>query len=74
MRWQGRLERRELGTGVWVLQTAGRELQLLGDLPASAAGGWIEVEGDLAPVYGFGMVGEVVDMRSWRRVSAPESS
>lgn len=66
------MERRDLGTGVWVLRSAGQEVQLLGDLPLSLDGAWIEVEGEQAPVYGFGMVGAVVDVRSWRRASEAE--
>jgi hypothetical protein len=42
---QGTVRRVDLGTGGWVLETGGRRLLLVGDVPAGLDGKKVEVQG-----------------------------
>ena len=58
MKWTGRLEFRDLGPGVWVLNTDdGKELTLHGDIARTLDGAKVEVRGRHAGGFGFAMTG-----------------
>lgn len=56
--FEGTLKHEDLGTGVWVLETAeGERLTLMGDVPAKLEGQQVSVQGKEVEAMGFGMVG-----------------
>lgn len=65
---RGRLTRRDVEGGTWVLHTAGGDLVLLGDVPRALDGAEVEVEGDDAPSFGFAMAGPQFDVRRIRAI------
>jgi hypothetical protein len=58
MMWRGRLERRDLGTGAWVLHTADGTVALYGDVPGELDGKSVEVTGKTFEGMGIGMTGD----------------
>lgn len=57
-KFQGTLQREDLGPGVFVLRTDdGQTLMLDGDVPAALVGQRVVVEGAKAKGFGFGMMG-----------------
>jgi hypothetical protein len=59
MAWEGRLQRDDLGPGVWILVTDGGErIALAGDIPEELAGCRVAVEGRRSAGLGFGMTGD----------------
>ena len=58
--WRGRLERRDLGTGVWVLHTDDGTLSLVGVIPPALEGQRIEVMGHEVEGMGIGMLGGAI--------------
>ena len=72
MRWSGKLERRDLEGGVWVLHTPRGELTLYGDVPHHLAGHHVEVEGQLSSDggdegFGIAMTGPAITVRNVRK-------
>jgi hypothetical protein len=65
-RWRGRLERRDLEGGTWVLVSRGEEWTLYGDIP-DLRGAEVEVEGDEGG-FGIGMAGPSIEVRRVRRL------
>lgn len=65
-RWRGRLERRDLEGGTWVLVTANGTWTLYGDI-SLPAGSEVEVEGEEGG-FGIGMAGPSIEVRRIRRV------
>ncbi|MDP2306435.1 MAG: hypothetical protein Q8P18_10455 [Pseudomonadota bacterium] len=63
----GRLERRDLEGGVWILHTHKGEVTLYGDVPHTLAGHHVEVEGDTDEGFGFAMTGPAVTVRTVRK-------
>ena len=63
----GRLERRDLDGGVWVLVARDATYTLHGDVPRALAGAVVEVEGDAEEAFGIGMAGPALHVRSVRR-------
>jgi len=67
MTWTGRLERRDIGTGAWVLVTdQGEQLQLVGPVPPELRGRAVVVEGATADALGAAMVGPIVQVKRVR--------
>lgn len=66
-RLTGRLERRDLGTGVWILHTPSGEVALYGDVPHALAGQQVEVEGESNEGFGIAMTGPAVTVWSVRK-------
>ncbi len=60
MTWRGRLERRDLGTGVWVLHTTDGTVALYGDVPGELDGKAVEVTGQAVDGMGIGMTGDAM--------------
>ncbi len=61
MTLEGKLERRDLGTGVWVVATDdGRRFMLDGSVPEGLVGKRVRVDGDEVESMGLGMVGDAV--------------
>jgi hypothetical protein len=59
MTWQGMLRWENLGTGGWVLESDGRKVQLVGDVPAALNGKRVVVQGrTLEGGMGFLMAGD----------------
>lgn len=67
-RWSGRLERRDLEGGVWVLRTPAGELSLYGDVPRHLDGQQVEVEGVAEEAFGFAMAGPAIAVKAVRKV------
>ena len=69
MRWSGRLERRDLEGGVWVLHTPRGEFSLYGDVPRHLDGHQVEVEGSSEEGGGFGiaMTGPAITVKTVRK-------
>lgn len=67
-RWTGRLERRDLEGGVWVLHTNDGEYTLYGEVPRELAGGHVEVEGQAEESFGIAMTGPSITVRRVRKV------
>ena len=64
---KGKLVQDDLGTGVWVLEADdGRRFQLQGDVPDKLAGKRVEVDGQESGLFGFGMVGPTLKVKSIR--------
>lgn len=57
MIWKGRLERRDLEGGIWVLHTPDGEVTLRGHVPKDLAGAEVVVEGERDDGFGFDMTG-----------------
>lgn len=69
MNWRGRLERKDLGTGVWVLHTDTGTVALYGDVPRDLDGKQVEVAGKTVDGMGIGMTGDtMVQVRSVKAV------
>ena len=71
-RWIGRLERRDLEGGIWVLHAPGVAWTLHGDIPPDLADARVEVEGEgeveaEADGFGFAMTGPSLRVRRIRR-------
>lgn len=67
MTWTGRLERRDIGMGAWVLITAsGEQLQLVGEVPPELQGRAVVVDGETAHAAGIAMVGPIVHVKRVR--------
>ena len=61
MTLEGKLERKDLGTGVWVVATDdGRRFMLDGAVPEGLVGKRVVVDGDEVESMGIGMVGDAV--------------
>jgi hypothetical protein len=61
MQVEGKLERQDIGTGVWVVSTDdGRRFMLDGAVPEGLAGKRVRVDGDEVAAMGIGMVGDTV--------------
>ena len=58
MTLEGRLERKDLGTGVWVLHTSTGEVALYGTIPVELDGATVEVQGERFEGMGIGMTGD----------------
>jgi hypothetical protein len=67
MRWSGRLERRDLEGGVWMLHTREGVLTVYGDIPHDLAGAEVDVEGESAEGFGLAMTGPAIEARRVRR-------
>lgn len=67
MTWTGRLERRALEGGTWVLHTARGERVLIGEVDPALAGAEVVVEGDEVEGFGLFMAGPQVEVRHIRR-------
>lgn len=59
---RGRLERRDVSGGTWVLVTRTGSWTLYGNVPAALAGKEVEVEGDEGG-FGIGMSGPTLAVR-----------
>lgn len=58
MSWTGTLSKRDLGPGVWVLETDdGEQIALYGDVPTALSGRRVKVQGREVEGMGFAMVG-----------------
>lgn len=58
---EGKLERKDLGTGVWVVGTDdGRTFMLDGAVPEGLVGKRVRVDGDAVEAMGIGMVGDAI--------------
>jgi len=66
-RWRGRLERRDLEGGAWILRTASGEHSLYGDVPPQLDGQQVEVEGDAEEAFGFAMAGPAIAVKAVRK-------
>ncbi len=66
-RWTGRLERRDLEGGLWILHTRDGAYTLYGEVPRELADGHVEVEGDSEEGFGIGMTGPAITVRKVRR-------
>lgn len=67
MTWTGRLERRDVGMGAWVLVTdRGEQLQLVGPVPPELRGRAVVVEGATADALGAAMVGPIIQVKRVR--------
>lgn len=64
-RIQGRLERRDLGPGAWIL-VGERKWVLKGEIPTALLGKTVEVEGESEDSFGFEMAGPVFRARTVR--------
>lgn len=62
---RGRLERRDVSGGTWVLVTPTGDWTLYGAVPAALAGREVEVEGDEGG-FGIGMTGPTLAVRRIR--------
>lgn len=61
MQVEGKLERKDLGTGVWVVTTDdGRRFMLDGTVPEGLVGKRVRLDGDPVESMGLGMVGDAV--------------
>ena len=67
MRYTGRLERRDLAGGVWVLHTPEGEKSLYGEVPRQLEGQRVEVEGEAEEAFGIGMTGPGITVRTVRK-------
>ena len=63
----GKLERRDLEGGVWILHTPTGEVTLYGDVPPKLAGHHVEVDGESNEGFGFAMTGPAVTVRAVRK-------
>lgn len=63
----GKLERRDLEGGVWILHTPSGEVTLYGDVPATLAGHHVEVDAEQNEGFGFAMTGPAVTVRGIRK-------
>ncbi len=63
---RGRLTRRDVEGGTWVLQTRDGDYVLLGDVPRALDGAEVEVEGEDADSFGFAMAGPQFEVRRIR--------
>ncbi|MES2638181.1 MAG: hypothetical protein V4850_01815 [Myxococcota bacterium] len=63
----GKLERRDLEGGVWILHTPTGEVTLYGDVPHTLAGHHVEVDGEPNEGFGFAMTGPAVTVRGIRK-------
>lgn len=68
MRWSGRLERRELEGGTWVLHTPRGPVVVLGEVDPALAGAEVVVDGEEVESFGIAMAGPQVEARSIHRV------
>ena len=69
MKWKGRVQRLDLGSGGWALLTqTGETFELKGDIPEQLVGKEVRVEGRRVQVMGFLMTGndsiEVTSIRA----------
>ncbi len=60
MTLRGRLEHRDLGTGVWVLHTAEVKVALYGKVPRELDGKQVVVTGEAIEGMGIGMTGDTM--------------
>jgi hypothetical protein len=60
MTYEGRLEHKDLGTGVWVLHTGTKTVALYGSIPMDLNGQQVVVEGEPIDGMGIGMVGDAM--------------
>ena len=67
---RGRLERRDLEGGSWVLVTAKQQYTLVGTVPAELKGQTIEVEGDEDAGFGIFMQGPQLRVTAVRKTQA----
>lgn len=68
MRWTGRLERRALEGGTWVLHTPRGPVVVLGAVDPALDGAEVVVDGEAIESFGIAMLGPQVEARSVRRV------
>jgi hypothetical protein len=62
MTWRGRLERRDLGNGVWILHTSSGRLTLVGTVPDQLDGRNVVVDGVVLDGVGIAMTGDPTAM------------
>ncbi|MDP2316736.1 MAG: hypothetical protein Q8P41_27825 [Pseudomonadota bacterium] len=67
MRVTGKLERRDLEGGIWVLHTPKGEHTLYGDVPKHLDGHKVEVEGESDDGFGIGMAGPAITVRTVKK-------
>jgi hypothetical protein len=60
MTLRGRLEHRDLGTGVWVLHTSEGKVALYGKVPRELDGKQVVVTGEAIEGMGIGMTGDTM--------------
>ncbi len=60
MSWTGTLRWIDIGTGSWVLETHGRKLNLVGDVPRDLADENVIVKGVELEGMGIGMIGSKI--------------
>jgi hypothetical protein len=63
---QGKLVRRDIGPGVWVLETTRGSYSLRGAVPAALEGRQVEVEGEEEDSFGFSMIGPTLRLGAIR--------
>lgn len=64
---RGRLRRRAVEGGIWVLETQDGPFVLLGRVPAELEGAEVEAEGEEVGAFGFAMSGPQLEVRTLRR-------
>ena len=67
MRWSGRLERRDLEGGVWMLHTPAGVLTVYGDVPRDLDGAQVDVDGAQIEAFGIAMTGPAIEAHRVRR-------
>lgn len=65
---RGRLERRDLEGGSWVLVTTNQQYTLIGAVPAGLGGQTVEVDGELDQGFGIFMQGPQLKVSGVRKV------
>lgn len=65
---RGRLERRDLEGGSWVLVTANQQYTLIGVVPAGLGGQTVEVDGELEQGFGIFMQGPQLKVSGVKKV------
>ncbi|HND34377.1 MAG TPA: hypothetical protein PKY30_23880 [Myxococcota bacterium] len=63
---RGKLVRRDIGPGVWVLETARGSYSLRGAVPAALEGLQVEVEAEEEDSFGFSMIGPTLRLGTIR--------
>ena len=64
-KWTGTLRKVDLGPGTWVLEAkSGKKYALHGDIPEKLEGRTVQVQGQPSTGFGFGMVGEAIQVQT----------